>query len=303
MEIIKPDININFVKKMWIGVVASWTMILIGIGSIMWHGGLNYGIDFKGGTLVELKFNAPADISKIRQSLKEINLGDSVIQEYGSPDEIMIRLEKSSEGKGSVADLVTESLQKSYGKDAFAVQRVEEVGPQVGRDLQLKALKALAFSLVALLIYITFRFEFRFALGATLATIHDVLITIGVFSLLNKEFNLPIIAALLTIVGYSLNDTIVVCDRIRERMKLKKKETFDETINQSINQTLSRTILTSLTVFIVVVILFFLGGEVIHDFAFAMIVGVVVGTYSSIFVATPVVVFLDRFVKPAKAKA
>ena len=303
MEIIKPDININFVKKMWIGVVASWTMILIGIGSIIWHGGLNYGIDFKGGTLVELKFNAPADISKIRQSLKEINLGDSVIQEYGSPDEIMIRLEKSSEGKGSVADLVTESLQKSYGKDAFAVQRVEEVGPQVGRDLQLKALKALAFSLVALLIYITFRFEFRFALGATLATIHDVLITIGVFSLLNKEFNLPIIAALLTIVGYSLNDTIVVCDRIRERMKLKKKETFDETINQSINQTLSRTILTSLTVFIVVVILFFLGGEVIHDFAFAMIVGVVVGTYSSIFVATPVVVFLDRFVKPAKAKA
>jgi len=303
MEIIKPDININFVKKMWIGVVASWTMILIGIGSIMWHGGLNYGIDFKGGTLVELKFNAPADISKIRQSLKEINLGDSVIQEYGSPDEIMIRLEKSSEGKGSVADLVTESLQKSYGKDAFAVQRVEEVGPQVGRDLQLKALKALAFSLVALLIYITFRFEFRFALGATLATIHDVLITIGVFSLLNKEFNLPIIAALLTIVGYSLNDTIVVCDRIRERMKLKKKETFDETINQSINQTLSRTILTSLTVFIVVVILFFLGGEVIHDFAFALIVGVVVGTYSSIFVATPVVVFLDRFVKPAKAKA
>lgn len=301
MELIRPDININFVKMMWIGVVASWTVILIGIGSIMWHGGLNYGIDFKGGTLVELKFNAPPNIDKIRQSLKEINLGDSVIQEYGSPEDIMIRLEKSSEGKGSISDLVTEALQKSYGKDAFAVQRVEEVGPQVGRDLQFKALKALAFSMVALLIYITFRFEFRFALGATLATIHDVLITIGVFSLLNKEFNLPIIAALLTIVGYSLNDTIVVCDRIRERMKMKKKETFEETINQSINQTLSRTILTSFTVFIVVVILFFFGGAVIHDFAFAMIVGVVVGTYSSIFVATPVVVVFERFAKPAKA--
>ncbi|MEK6777373.1 MAG: protein translocase subunit SecF [bacterium] len=300
MEIIKSDININFVKYMWICIAISLAIILTGIGSIVMHKGLNYGIDFAGGTMVQLKFKAPADIQKIREGLKKINLGDSVIQEYGSPDEIMIRLQKSSEGKASIADLVTEELQKSFGKDAFSVDRVEEVGPQVGRDLKIKALKALVFSMVALLIYISFRFEFRFALGAILALIHDVLITIGVFSLLNKEFNLPIIAALLTIVGFSLNDTIVVCDRIRERMKMKKKETFEETINQSINQTLSRTILTSMTVFIVVAILFFFGGEVIHDFAFAMIVGVMAGTYSTIFIASPVVLLFQRFAKPAK---
>lgn len=301
MEIIRPDININFVKYMWICIAISLAIILTGIGSIVMHKGLNYGVDFAGGTMVQLKFKAPADIQKIREGLKKINLGDSVIQEYGSPDEIMIRLQKSSEGKASIADLVTEELQNSLGKDAFSVDRVEEVGPQVGRDLQFKALKALVFSMVALLIYISFRFEFRFALGAIVALVHDVLITIGVFSLLNKEFNLPIIAALLTIVGYSLNDTIVVCDRIRERMNLKRKESFEETINQSINQTLSRTILISFTVFVVVTILFFFGGEVIHDFAFAMIVGVVVGTYSTIFIASPIVLLFQRFVKPAKA--
>jgi preprotein translocase subunit SecF len=218
-----------------------------------------------------------------------------------SPEEVIIRVEKSSENLQNLSDKITEALGKTFGEGAFIVERVEVVGPQVGQDLRTKALRALLFAMIGILIYITFRFEFRFAVGAVLALIHDVFITVGLFSLLNKEFTLPIIAALLTIVGDSLNDTIVVFDRIRERMKLKKKETYEETINQSINQTLGRTLLTSLTTLVVVLALFILGGEVIHDFSFALIVGIFVGTYSSIFIASPTLVLFQRFAKPAKA--
>lgn len=301
MEFIKPNTNIDFLKLKMGFIAFSVVLILVGLGSIVGHGGLNYGIDFAGGTLVQLKFNDPADIGKIRQGLKGIDLGDSVIQEYGSPEEVMIRVEKSSESLQNLSDLITEALAKAFGAEAFIVERVEVVGPQVGHDLRSKALGALLFAMVGILIYITFRFEFRFAVGAVLAIIHDVLITVGVFSLLNKEFTLPIIAAVLTIVGYSLNDTIVVFDRIRERFKLKKKESYAQTINQSINLTLGRTLLTSLTTMVVVVALYFLGGEVIHDFSFALIVGILVGTYSSIFIASPVLLLFQRFVKPAKA--
>ncbi len=301
MEIIKPNTNIDFLKMKMIFLAVSLALIVIGIGSIVLHKGLNYGIDFAGGTLVQLKFNDAADIRKIREGLKGVDLGESVIQEYGSPEEVIIRVEKSSEDLQNLSDKITEALGKTFGEGAFIVERVEVVGPQVGQDLRTKALRALLFAMIGILIYITFRFEFRFAVGAVLALIHDVFITVGIFSLLNKEFTLPIIAALLTIVGYSLNDTIVVFDRIRERMKLKKKETYEETINQSINQTLGRTLLTSLTTLVVVLALFFLGGEVIHDFSFALIVGIMVGTYSSIFIASPTLVLFQRFAKPAKA--
>jgi len=301
MDIIKPNTNINFLKMKKIFLAVSLSLIVIGIGSIVLHKGLNYGIDFSGGTLVQLKFNDAADIRKIREGLKEIDLGESVIQEYGSPEEVIIRVEKSSENLQNLSDKITEALGNTFGEGAFIVERVEVVGPQVGQDLRTKALRALLFAMIGILIYITFRFEFRFAVGAVLALIHDVFITVGLFSLLNKEFTLPIIAALLTIVGYSLNDTIVVFDRIRERMKLKKKETYEETINQSINQTLGRTLLTSLTTLVVVLALFILGGEVIHDFSFALIVGIFVGTYSSIFIASPTLVLFQRFAKPAKA--
>ncbi len=260
---------------------------------------MNYGIDFAGGTLVQLKFKDVADIGKIRSSLKGIDLGESVIQQYGSPHEVMIRVEKSSESMKNLSDLIKEGLAREFGKDAFIVERVEVVGPQVGHDLRKKALFALLYAMIGVLIYITFRFEFRFAVGAIVALVHDVMITVGVFSLLNKEFTLPIIAAILTIVGYSLNDTIVVFDRIRERFAMKRKEAYEETINRSINETLSRTLLTSLTTLFVVVILLVLGGEVIHDFAFALTVGVAVGTYSSIFIASPVLVLFQRFAKPA----
>jgi preprotein translocase subunit SecF len=301
MEIIKPNTNINFLKMKMLFITVSLVLIVIGIGSVAVHKGLNYGIDFAGGILVQLKFNEAADIGKIRDGLKGIDLGESVIQEYGSPEEVMIRVEKSSESLQNLSDMITSALAKSFGEESFIVERVEVVGPQVGQDLRTKALRALLFAMIGILVYITVRFEFRFAVGAVLALLHDVIITIGVFSLLNKEFTLPIIAALLTIVGYSLNDTIVVFDRIRERMKLKKKESYEETINQSINQTLGRTLLTSLTTLVVVLALFFLGGEVIHDFSFALIVGIMIGTYSSIFIASPTLVLFQRFAKPAKA--
>ena len=294
MELIRPDTNIDFLgkRRLWIGI--SLLVIAAGLASIVVRGGLNYGIDFAGGTLVQLKFREPADIRGIRRALKGIDLGDSVIQEYGGPREVLIRVEKSTEDLENLSDKITKALAGVFGDKAFEVERVEVVGPQVGRDLQLKALKALLFAMIGILVYVTVRFEFRFAVGAIVALVHDVLITVGAFSILNKEFTLPIIAALLTIVGYSLNDTIVVFDRIRERMYLKKKESFEETVNKSINQTLSRTLLTSLTTFVVVVALFFLGGEVIHDFSFALIVGIVVGTYSSIFIASPILVLFQR---------
>lgn len=299
MEIIKPNTNINFLQLKRAFIAVSLVLIVIGLGSVAVRGGLNYGIDFAGGTLVQLKFNDPADIGKIREGLKEIDLGESVIQEYGSPQEVLIRVEKSNEGLQNLSDLITEALTGIFGNEAFTVERLEVVGPQVGHDLRVKAIRALLFAMIGILIYITVRFEFRFAVGAVLALLHDVVITVGIFSLLNKEFSLPIIAALLTIVGYSLNDTIVVFDRIRERLKLKKKEDYEETINQSINQTLGRTLLTSLTTLVVVLALFFLGGEVIHDFAFALIIGIFVGTYSSIFVASPTLVLFQRYSKPA----
>lgn len=299
MEIIKPNTNINFLQLKRAFIAVSLALIVIGLGSVAVRGGLNYGIDFAGGTLVQLKFNDPADIGKIREGLKEIDLGESVIQEYGSPQEVLIRVEKSNEGLQNLSDLITEALTGIFGNEAFTVERLEVVGPQVGHDLRVKAIRALLFAMIGILIYITVRFEFRFAVGAVLALLHDVVITVGIFSLLNKEFSLPIIAALLTIVGYSLNDTIVVFDRIRERLKLKKKEDYEETINQSINQTLGRTLLTSLTTLVVVLALFFLGGEVIHDFAFALIIGIFVGTYSSIFVASPTLVLFQRYSKPA----
>ncbi len=301
MELINPNIDIDFLKYRKIFITVSIAFIAIGLVSILARGGLNYGIDFAGGTLVQLKFNEAADIGKIRESLQGIELGDSVIQEFGSPEEILIRVEKSSESLKNLSDVITEALQGSFGADAFIVERVEVVGPQVGKDLRRKALLALLYAMIGTLIYITFRFELRFALGANLALIHDVLITVGVFSLLNKEFNLPIIAAVLTIVGYSLNDTIVIFDRIRERLALKKKEKFEVTVNQSISQTLGRTILTSLTTLIVVLALYFFGGEVIHDFAFALIIGVVVGTYSTVFIASTTVVFFHNYRKPVKA--
>ena len=300
MEFIKPDIHFDFVGKMKMAFGISLAMIIISLTSIVWHGGLNYGIDFAGGTLVQVKFNIPFTIDKIREAFRPLGLQNSIIQQYG-PQEIVVRIAESASDLKGLSGKVEESLSRTFGEKAIEMRRVEMVGPKVGKDLTKKALLAIMFSWIGMLIYIAWRFEFRYAVGGILALVHDTIITIGAFSLLNKEFDLTIVAALLTIIGYSINDTIVVFDRIRENSRKNIKQPLAEVINVSVNQTLSRTILTSFTVFVVLVALFFFGGPVIHDFAFALIVGVLVGTYSSIFIASPIVLAWENW-KPSKMR-
>ena len=300
MEFIKSETNFDFVGKMKIAIACSLAVIIIGLASIVWHGGLNYGIDFAGGTLVQIKFQKEPSADAIRSAFKPIGLENSIIQSFGANETVIRTAELSSDPKG-LSGKIEEALTAALGKDTFEIRRVEVVGPKVGSDLTKKAILAIAFSWVGMLIYIAWRFEFRYAVGGILALIHDVLITVGAFSLLNKEFDLQIVAALLTIIGYSINDTIVIYDRIRENVRKNVKKSLRDTINLSVNQTLSRTILTSLTVLLVVVILFFFGGAVIHDFAFALLIGVVVGSYSTIFIASPIVLSLER-IKPSGVK-
>jgi preprotein translocase subunit SecF len=335
MQFIKPDININFTGKIKISFFISLTMILISIASLVFHGGPKYGIDFAGGTLIQVKFNEPVNIKNIKSGLAAIDLGKSSVQGFGEKieNEYLIRTDRSVMTSGGFSQKVQQTLESSTGK-GVTVRRVEMVGPQVGKDLREKALFAMFYALLFIAIYISGRFELKwllsgiiagvlmgavyflsifnvsvpyliaaalivslalywflglkYAMGATVALIHDVTITVGIFSIFNKEFTLPIIAALLTIIGYSLNDTIIVFDRIRENLRKYHKNPLEIIINRSVNETLSRTILTSLTTLVVVIALFVLGGGIIHDFAFALLVGIVVGTYSSIYVASPI---------------
>ena len=291
MEFIKPGTKINFLGIRRLAFGLSGIVICVSIISIILHGGLNYGIDFEGGTLVQVKFAEPTRVETVKENLESIGLGGSLVQRFGEKkeNEYLIRVEKSVSDLEGLSLQIEETLQKAYGKGGAEIRRTEMVGPKVGKDLRKKGILAIIYALVGILIYITWRFEFIFAVGAIIALAHDVMITVGVFSITNKEFTLPIVAAILTIIGYSLNDTIVVYDRIRENRRKMRRESFARIINASINETLSRTLLTSLTTLIVVVILFIFGGGVIHNFAFALLVGVLVGTYSSIFVASPII--------------
>jgi preprotein translocase subunit SecF len=274
--------------------------MVISIASVIWHGGLNYGIDFAGGTLVQLKFQKATSTEQIRSAFKPIGLQNVVIQPYGE-NEVVVRIGEVAAGGKELSAMIDESLKAALGQGTFEVRRVEVVGPKVGKDLTRKAIMAIFFSWIGMLVYIAWRFEFRYAVGGILALVHDTVITIGAMSLLNKEFDLTIVAALLTIIGYSINDTIVVFDRIRETSRKNIKQPLAQVINDSINQTLSRTILMSFTVFLVLLALFFLGGAVIHDFSFALLVGVVVGTYSSIFVASAIVLAWEQL-RPSRIK-
>jgi preprotein translocase subunit SecF len=294
MEIFKRVTEYNFMAKKTMAIVLSSVVILVGIISMITHGGLKYGIDFDGGTLVQLKFKTPPAIEDLRDGLKTIGLGDSTIQEFGSKNHILIRVEKSEEKLEEIGSKVKNSLIGKFQADDILVERVEMVGPKVGKDLREKAILSIIYAIIGIVIYISWRFELQYAIAAIIALVHDVLVTMGAFSLADKEFTLVIVAAFLTIIGYSLNDTIVVFDRIRENMRRKGKTSFADVINMSINQTLSRTILTSGTTLLVVVALFFRGGEIIHDFSFALIVGVVVGTYSSIFIASVFLVYWEN---------
>jgi len=282
--------SIDFVGKRKGAYLISLVIIVLGLAGFFSKGekgfGIkkNFGIDFTTGTIQQLVFNEPVNIDKLRGSLKDIGLGDSLIQQFGDDKEVIIRTYPN------VHEDILKKLRTDFGADQFEVLRVEMVGPSVGRELTKNTFIALALALGAICLYISWRFEFRFAVAAIVALVHDCLITIGAFSITGREISLPVVAALLTIIGYSLNDTIVVFDRIREDLKIMKKETFDKVVNISINQTLGRTVLTSLTTLLVVGTIFFFGGEVINDFAFALMIGVVVGTYSSIFVASPILV-------------
>jgi preprotein translocase subunit SecF len=294
MEIFKHVTEFNFMGKKATATWLSCAIILIGVISIMMHGGLKYGIDFAGGTLVQLKFENPPVIEEIRDGLRTIGLGDSTIQEFGSKNHILIRVERSEGKLEEIGTKIKNSLTQKYKEGSIVVERVEMVGPKVGKDLREKAILSIVYAIIGIVIYISWRFEFQYAVAAIIALIHDVLVTMGAFSLADKEFTLVIVAAFLAIIGYSLNDTIVVFDRIRENMRRKGKNSLKDIINTSINQTLSRTILTSGTTLLVVVALFFLGGEIIHDFSFALMIGVLVGTYSSIFIASVFLVYWEN---------
>lgn len=299
MQFIKPDIDIDFVGRKGLALVFSAILIGVTVISILAHGGLRYGVDFEGGTLVQVKFSGPVTIGDIKDTLNAVELEDGVVQRFGEEgeNEYLIRLKQSEGSLEGLTNKIEEELHERYSGQGLTVEvrRSEMVGPKVGEELRQKGIKSILFAIGFLLIYITVRFHFKFALGAVMALVHDLIITVGILSITNTEFTLPIVAALLTIVGYSINDTIVVYDRIREFLRRFRREGIETVINKSINATLSRTLLTSVTTLIVVVSLFILGGGVIHDFAFTLIIGIIIGTYSSVFVASPVVIFWDRY--------
>ncbi|APG27215.1 protein-export membrane protein SecF [Syntrophotalea acetylenivorans] len=304
MELIKPDINLDFVGKRRMAVIFSAALILIGLVSLIAKGGPNYGIDFAGGTLVQVKFVEATTAKDIKVALKDLDLRGLTVQQFGDePNEYLLRAQESSSKLEGLSQTIGGALDAVYGADQAEIRRVEMVGPQVGKDLRKKGLMAIFYAMIGILIYVTWRFEFRFAVGAILALLHDVVITLGIFSLSGKEIDLPIIAAFLAIIGYSLNDTIIVYDRIRENQGKHAKQGLEFLINRSINETLSRTILTSGTTLMVVLALFIFGGGVIHNFAFALLVGVLIGTFSSIFVASPLLIFWQNYRNRVKAKA
>ncbi len=345
MELIKPDINLDFIGKRMLAFGISALLVLVTVASLVYHQGPNYGIDFAGGILVQVKFKQPTDPASIKRALAPIGLADALVQRYGvaEANEFLIRAQKADVDLSKLTEQVEKALAARYKGD-MEVRRAESVGPKVGAELRQKALLAIFSSLLFIMIYISGRFEgkwapailmaallggisalaywvfteifslpsgqvivylilvalgatllacwvmrLRYAMGAMVALIHDVFLTVGLFSVLDKEFTLATVAALLTIIGYSLNDTIVVFDRIRENLKKPGRQELDQVINVSVNQTLSRTLLTSGTTLIVLICLYLLGGGVIEDFALALLAGVIVGTYSSIYVASPVV--------------
>lgn len=287
--------NIGFIERRKAAYIISLSFIVLGLISLVIHGGPNYGIDFKGGTSVAFKFQDEVATNDIRDALTKIGLGNSEIKRFGNTHkEYLIYIEQQKDvSSDQLVNQVEQALKDKFQKPLEKLQ-VDTVGPKIGEELRNKTIWAILWSLILILIYISVRFEFVFAVGAIVALFHDVSITLGIFSLLNFEISLKEIAAFLTIVGYSLNDTIVVYDRIRENLKVMRNEDLGTIINKSINQTLSRTVITSGTTFIVVLVLFLFGGTVIHGFAFAMCIGVIVGTYSSIFVASPLVLEWQR---------
>ncbi|MDD5435552.1 MAG: protein translocase subunit SecF [Nitrospira sp.] len=290
LELIK-NTKIDFMGKKYIAFVFSGIFSIIGIIAIIQiaNGKANLGIDFAGGTSIQLKFEKPIVLHTVRKALEEGGLKEFDLQDLPTENKILIRVKKTEHELGKTSEATTNIISRILPDNKYVVDASTEIGPKVGGKLRLDAAKAVAFAVIGILVYVAFRFQFNFGVGATIATFHDVLAVLGVFFLMGREINLILVTALLTIAGYSLTDTVVVFDRIRENLKTRYKEPLETVMNASINEVLSRTIITSLTVLLSSVALFFFGGEVIHDFALAMIMGVVVGTYSSIFIASPTV--------------
>jgi len=339
LRLVPPGLNIDFIGKAKIWVSVSVVVILIGMGSIGFHGGLKEGIDFSGGTLLQLRFSQPADLGEVREALDAVGLAKSIVQHFGDPQEVLIRTGQPAGGAQDIGSRVQRALQNRFTAQTVELRRVEIVGAQVSADLRRQALFALFYAILGTVVYLSGRFEgkwgmalalavtlfaitygitqwfpgvsptvliivalivstvfglvldLRYAQAAIIAIYHDVLVTVGFLSLFDKEVDLQIIAAILTIIGYSLNDTIVIFDRIRENLRGQRREAFAKVVNDSVNQTLSRTLLTTGHTLLVVLAIFLLGGEVLHDFAFALLVGMISGTYSTVYIAGATLVY------------
>jgi preprotein translocase subunit SecF len=291
MEFFKTDTHIDFMGKRRLVAMVLAALIAISLGAIFIRG-LVLGLDFTGGTLIEVNYANPVELANIREVLSQGGFTDAVVQHFGSPRDVMVRLSpRAGEDNAQLSNRVLAVLQEA-STDPVEMRRVEHVGAQIGEELTEQGGLAMLFALIGILIYVAMRFEWRFALGAVLATVHDAIFTLGFFALFRIEFDLTVLAALLAVIGYSLNDTIVVFDRIRENFRRMRTGTVADVMNVSINQTLSRTIMTSGTTLLVVVSLFVFGGQVIHGFALALIVGIMIGTVSSIYVASPLALWL-----------
>jgi preprotein translocase subunit SecF len=299
MELIKPGTQIPFTRYRKIALILS-TVVNLLVLLALFIKGPNLGVDFAGGTMVQVKFQQKVAIPEIRQALDQVDLRGAVIQDFGEPGahEYLIRLEKTSVELGALGEQIKKTLNQHFGAGKFDVRRIESVGPKVGADLRFRGAMSVIAATVMMGVYIWFRFQLRFGVGAVIALIHDLLVTVGALLLANYEFDLTIVAALLTVVGYSVNDTVIVCDRIRENMRKIKRESLESIINTSINETLSRTIITVSTAIMVLVALYVLGGAVIRPFAFTLLVGFFSGVYSTIFIASPVILFWEK--KPAR---
>ena len=285
MQILDKKTDFNFMSKRKIAAVFSILLLLSSITSLLMQG-LNFGIDFTGGTMIELSYKEEVKLESIRSTLEKNGYGDAIVQNFGSIHDVLIRLPiLETENMAELSNEVVATLQ-SGNESKVDVRRVEFVGPQVGEELTEQGGLAMLYALIGILIYVSLRFEYRFAIGSVVALVHDVLLTLGFFSILQLEFDLTVLAAILAIIGYSLNDTIVVFDRIRETFLKMRKGTSEVIVNRALNDTLSRTLMTSATTLLVVTSLFFFGGEVIHAFSIALMLGIVVGTYSSVYIAS-----------------
>jgi len=295
LEILRKT-NIDFIGKKYVTFLVTGVLIALGIVAIVQiaRGEANLGIDFAGGTSVQVRFEKPVSLQNVRSALEAGGVRDFDLQDIPAENKVLIRTKKAEGDLNQIADSITSALSQHIKDNPYVIDSTTAIGPKVGSKLRNDAAMAIVMAAIGILIYVAFRFKFKFGVGATIATFHDVIAVLAIFYLLGKEINLIVVSALLTIAGYSLTDTVVVFDRIRENLSVRVKESLAGVINRSINEVLSRTIITSLTTLLAAAAMFFLGGEVIHDFALAIMLGILVGTYSSIFVASPILLLWKK---------